>query len=146
MRNMRLPLLREWTGRSLLVALFACNASLIAAIARADAPATRPATDAALANPQPVVDVRKTVEYLASDELEGRGAGTKGIDLAADHIAGAFAKLKLQPPPGWTGHFQPFSLTTSTTVDPKTTLAAARGTTGRNRSRTGCGSRRNTSR
>jgi len=29
----------------------------------------------------------KSVRYLASDELEGRGIGTKGLDLAADYIA-----------------------------------------------------------
>src|SRR4051794_40875519 len=112
MRNMRLPLLRQWIGRSLLVALIACNAALVGAIARADTPATRESRDVALAKPQPaVVDIHKTLEYLASDELEGRGAGTHGIDLAADYIAGIFAKLKLDSPPGWTDHFQPFTLT-----------------------------------
>src|SRR5688572_11931968 len=101
MRNKRFSLLRQWTGRSLLLALVACNAMLLAAIARAETPATRPADGSSAATTQAVVDVRKSVEYLASEELEGRGIGTKGLDLAADHIAGAFAKLKLQPPPGW---------------------------------------------
>jgi hypothetical protein len=34
-----------------------------------------------------------TDRYLASDELEGRGLGTKGIDLAADYIADQLRQL-----------------------------------------------------
>ena len=34
-----------------------------------------------------------TTRYLSSDELEGRGIGTKGIDLAADYIAGQLRQL-----------------------------------------------------
>ncbi|MDX1948619.1 MAG: M20/M25/M40 family metallo-hydrolase [Pirellulaceae bacterium] len=40
--------------------------------------------------------LRETVTYLSSDELEGRGVGTKGIDKAADFIADHFAKLGLK--------------------------------------------------
>ena len=36
------------------------------------------------------------VRYLASEELEGRGVGTKGIDLAAEYIAGRFAEYGLK--------------------------------------------------
>lgn len=86
------------------------------------APATRPSTQPGAA----VVDIKQAVRYLASDELEGRGAGTAGIDKAADYIAGIFKELKLQPPPGWNGYFQEFPLTTSTTIDPKTTIAAGK--------------------
>jgi hypothetical protein len=35
------------------------------------------------------------VRYLASDELEGRGIGTLGIELAADYIAEGSSE------PGW---------------------------------------------
>lgn len=35
--------------------------------------------------------------YLASDELEGREAGTPGYDKAADYVAGEFARLGLAP-------------------------------------------------
>ena len=31
-------------------------------------------------------------QYLASDELEGRGIDTKGLDKAADYIAKQFAE------------------------------------------------------
>ncbi len=37
-----------------------------------------------------------TIQYLASDELEGRGVGTKGIDLAADYIAEQFHQIGLK--------------------------------------------------
>ncbi len=37
-----------------------------------------------------------TARYLASDELEGRGIGTKGLDRAADHIADEFRKAGLE--------------------------------------------------
>jgi len=34
--------------------------------------------------------------YLASEQLEGRGLGSRGIDLAAEFIAGKFAEYKLK--------------------------------------------------
>ena len=37
-----------------------------------------------------------TVQYLASDELEGRGVDTKGINLAADYIAEQFHDIGLK--------------------------------------------------
>ncbi|QOV90092.1 M20/M25/M40 family metallo-hydrolase [Humisphaera borealis] len=79
--------------------------------------ATRPA----------VVDIRKTLGFLASPALEGRGSGTAGIDIASGFIAAKFQELGLVPPPGWDNYFQPFTMTTSTTVDPATTLAAGEG-------------------
>ena len=36
------------------------------------------------------------VQFLASDELEGRGVGTDGLNKAADYIASEFAKAGLQ--------------------------------------------------
>lgn len=36
------------------------------------------------------------VRYLASDEMEGRGVGTAGLDLAADYIAEQFAEIGLR--------------------------------------------------
>ncbi|OHB86613.1 MAG: hypothetical protein A2V98_18895, partial [Planctomycetes bacterium RBG_16_64_12] len=37
-----------------------------------------------------------SARYLASDELEGRGIGTRGLDLAAEYIAGRFAQYGLK--------------------------------------------------
>lgn len=53
------------------------------------------------------------VKYLASDELEGRGVGLKGLDLAADHIRDAFKKAGLNVTAVKGGAFQPFEMTTS---------------------------------
>jgi hypothetical protein len=38
----------------------------------------------------------RTVIYLSSDELEGRGLGSKGLDLAADYIAQQFHDIGLK--------------------------------------------------
>ena len=40
--------------------------------------------------------LQASVKYLASDELQGRGVGTDGLNVAADHIAQEFAKLGLK--------------------------------------------------
>ena len=101
---------------SLLAAPLACNsAAMSAEKLEPSAPSSK--ADAAFE-----VDLRKSVEYLASDELEGRGVGTKGLDKAADYIAGAFKGLGLQPVPGLTEYFQPFTITAATAPDPETAL------------------------
>ena len=38
-----------------------------------------------------------TIEHLASEVMEGRGLGSQGIDLAAEHIATRFEEAGLQP-------------------------------------------------
>jgi len=50
--------------------------------------------------PLPMVDkekIRAHVKYLSSDELEGRGTGQRGGDLAADYIGKQFASYGLKP-------------------------------------------------
>ena len=37
------------------------------------------------------------VKVLASAEMQGRGAGTKGLQRASEYIADRFKELKLQP-------------------------------------------------
>src|SRR5437763_2179542 len=61
-------------------------------------------------DPDVIEDARTTLTYLASDELEGRGVGTHGLDIAADYIAGRFRSLGLQPPKGHDSYFQPVEL------------------------------------
>ena len=51
---------------------------------------------------------RRDITYLASDELEGRGVNTQGINLAADYIAGEFKKAGLRPGGTDGSFFQPF--------------------------------------
>ena len=56
-------------------------------------------------------NLRKHVEYLASDKLEGRRTGEKGAEAAAMYVAKEFAKYKLKPGQPMThgaGYLQPF--------------------------------------
>jgi len=68
-------------------------------------------------------DLQGTLTYLASDELEGRGAGTRGLDRAAEYIATRFERAGLLAPASDSGYFQPFSLSTAVRVDPQTYLS-----------------------
>ena len=52
------------------------------------------------------------LKYLASDDLEGRGIGTKGIDLAAEFISKAFRESGLDVTKAGGDPFQEFSMTT----------------------------------
>jgi hypothetical protein len=95
-----------------------------------DAPATAPATAPTTTAPtQPTpqadfhIDLKQTVEYLASDALEGRYVGSPGIEKAGDRIAEDFSRLGLKPVPGLQGYFQPFTMLAGATVDPGTILA-----------------------
>ena len=54
--------------------------------------------------------MRKDITFLASDECEGRGISTHGINLAADYIAAEFKKAGLKPAPAEDGYFQPFTM------------------------------------
>ena len=60
-------------------------------------------------------NLRRTIEYLASDKLEGRRAGKPGATLAAKYVAEQFKNAKLKPGmPGTNGkpsYLQPFSFT-----------------------------------
>jgi hypothetical protein len=55
--------------------------------------------------------MRRDIDYLASDECEGRGVTTKGINLAADYIAHEFKKAGLKPAGADNTYFQPFTMT-----------------------------------
>ena len=87
--------------------------------------ATALATTAPTAVPQLAVgQLQKDLYYLASDELEGRGVGTRGLDTAADFLAARFKSLGLRPVSGCPDYFQPFPMNTATSIDPATTLAS----------------------
>jgi len=83
---------------------------------------TSPTTGPAATQPAFHVDMRSTLDYLASDALEGRMIGTPGIALAGDLIAQDFRKLGLQPLPGQIDYFQPFTYTTGVSMGPNTFL------------------------
>lgn len=55
-------------------------------------------------------NLRAHIEYLASDRLQGRLAGSPGSKLAADYIASKARQFKLKPPPGSRSFSQPFSM------------------------------------
>src|SRR5690606_30198399 len=62
------------------------------------------------------------LKYLASDELEGRGVDTAGIDLAAEHIRQAFTQAGLEVSWGREG-YQPFEMVVGTELREPNTLA-----------------------
>ncbi|MBI2809069.1 MAG: M28 family peptidase [Planctomycetes bacterium] len=72
--------------------------------------------------------IRSDIKYLSSDELQGRGIGTRGEDLAIEHIARAFAKAGLKPVGDRKSFFQAVPLVMVTT-EPKATLAIVKGKT-----------------
>ncbi len=63
------------------------------------APAANPldATSQAIVQNVSVDSLRKNLTFLASDELEGRGTPSAGLNTAADYIASYFAELGLEP-------------------------------------------------
>jgi hypothetical protein len=82
--------------------------------------ATTPTTGAVDTTEQVIVSlspsadaVKAHMAYLASDELEGREAGTPGYDKAAQYVADEYKKLGLIPMGFAEGYFQPVPLTRS---------------------------------
>lgn len=61
---------------------------------------------------QLVKSISEKVNYLASDELEGRGVGTEGINKAADYIANHFKSIGLKVNSYRGSAFQPFEIST----------------------------------
>src|SRR5262245_19062355 len=54
--------------------------------------------------------MKSDLQFLTSDECEGRGPGTEGINKAADHIAAAFKASGLKPAGKDGSYFQPFQV------------------------------------
>src|SRR5512141_2095382 len=67
-------------------------------------------------------NLRKAVEYLASDKLEGRRTGERGAVLAAGYISDLFASYRLKPgvrrPNGKGGFLQAFPYVTGVELAP----------------------------
>src|SRR5947199_6497328 len=89
-----------------------------ALLARVPAPAAEKAakTRAEAAEERMVRDIA----FLASDECEGRGPTTRGINKAADYIAREFIKAVLAPGCKNGSYFQPFNLPVKCIVGPVT--------------------------
>ena len=58
------------------------------------------------ADPASAQRVRADVEFLASDNLEGRDTGSKGYQIAADYVASQFRAIGLEPAGEEGGWFQ----------------------------------------
>jgi hypothetical protein len=97
-------LIRPWSS------VFIVGAALLA-IAAEKAPA--PNRDA-----QSEARLRRDITFLASDECEGRGPGTPGIDKAADYIAAEFKKAGLKPGGAEGSYFQPFTIAANVLDEP----------------------------
>jgi len=67
-------------------------------------------------------EMKPWLYYLASDELEGRGLRTNGINKAADFIAHHFKRMTLQKAPSLDDYFQEFQLTVDTRTSAATNL------------------------
>lgn len=66
-----------------------------------------------VSNPEiTAAELRRHISYLASEELEGRGSGTRGADLAATYLADRFSAAGLQPAGEKGGFFQEFPVFT----------------------------------
>ncbi len=70
--------------------------------------------------------IRNDVKYLSGDELQGRGIGTRGEELAVDHIAKQFKNAGLKPA-GDKGTFYQAVPLVIVTTGPKATLAMSNG-------------------
>ena len=57
------------------------------------------------------ISIRQQIEFLASDELEGRMTGSEGAKRAAEHIATQFKHLNLKPVGDAASYFQKFEFT-----------------------------------
>ncbi len=65
----------------------------------------------------------KDVQVLAAPNMEGRGAGTKGLAKASQYIERRYKSLALQPA-GTNGYLQPFTVTTGARLKPGNDLVA----------------------
>ncbi|MGE0606140.1 MAG: M28 family peptidase [Pirellulales bacterium] len=99
--------------RSSRLATWLCLASLALAAASIERMAT---ADEATAEEQRLAEAAK---YLSSDELQGRGIGTEGLDKAADYIAAQFKKMGLKTDLYDGGPFQEFKMTIGAELGPK---------------------------
>jgi hypothetical protein len=82
--------------------------SALAAVLAFSLLAAATTTSVGPADPQLYLNDIKT---LAAPDMEGRGAGTKGLDRAAKYLEHRYKSLGLQPA-GTNGYLQPFTVTT----------------------------------
>ena len=71
--------------------------------------------------------VGKDIRYLASDELEGRGPGTAGLQKAADYMRSRFQELGVTGGTEDGGYYRPFQIPIDTKVAESETQLVLRG-------------------
>jgi len=74
-------------------------------------------------------ELQHHLRYIASDELEGRRAGSKGADLTADYIAKEFKLYGLKPAGDKGSYFQEFEFVSGVRLGKNNVFAAASGKT-----------------
>ena len=62
------------------------------------------------------------LRHLASDEMQGRGNGSPGMERAARYLAGEFRRIGLEPAGADGTFFQPFTITTGRNLGPDNRL------------------------
>ncbi len=65
-----------------------------------------------------VARMRRDITFLASDQCEGRGPGTRGLDKAADYIAAQFKQAGLKPAGADGSYFYPFPISANILDEP----------------------------
>src|SRR5678815_5577235 len=86
------------------------RASLLLATLCASCASSPPSRSPAQGSPPfDVAQLRADIRFLASDLLEGRRAGTRGYDIAAEYVAARFATMGIAAA-GEGGYFQPLAL------------------------------------
>jgi hypothetical protein len=85
---------------------------LLAAAALLAAPLAQAQTAPAAPLPPEQAALRAHVQFLASDALRGREAGTRDFDVAAEYVASQMAGMGLVPAGGKGSWFQPVQLVT----------------------------------
>jgi hypothetical protein len=113
--------IRALLAVSLCAAASGCNSRTVQDTGR-DVGADVARVSAATSRPITSIDDRETLTYLASDQLEGRGIGSLGLERAGGYIAGQFQQLGLRPLPGRSDFYQPFEMTTAAKIGPETSL------------------------
>ncbi|MFV1994554.1 MAG: peptidase M28, partial [Verrucomicrobiales bacterium] len=111
--------LAHWNHEAALAALEAAP-SLTDAPGKKEIPGTtpRPATENAITT----AALQLHVEYLASEELRGRGTGTEGERLATNYVANSLGGAGLEPASNQGSFFQQFEFTAGMDLGPRNEL------------------------
>ena len=97
-----------------------CRVGILIGLLAAFGAASFAADDAT--NEEREARMKRDITFLASDECEGRGIETKGIEIAANFIAGEFASAGLKPGGLSGSYFQPFAVQGQSKLEGTSTL------------------------